>query len=68
MNFEFGNAINKRNNCKNNKISYPNAFSNNNPINNNYNHMPNNMNNQNDLQKTMKEIEELNKKNAIINN
>ena len=66
MNFDFGNNNNNMNNCQQVAISYPNFFANNNnPINNN---QMNNNNNQNELQKTMREIEDLNNKNELLNN
>ena len=61
INFDFGNNNNNNmNNCQQVAISSPNIFSNNN------NQMNNN--NKNELQKTMREIEDLNNKNELLNN
>ena len=66
MNIDLGN---NNNNGQQIAISYPNnIFGNNNYMNNNFNNINNNNNNQNELQKTMKEIEDLNQKNVLLNN
>ena len=62
-NFNFNNG-NNINNCQQLAISYGNNIFGNNP---NFNNMNNN-NNQNELKNTMREIDELNQKNELLNN